>query len=67
VDQVANANVLAQNYLQQNINQAVQIQTQQLQDQLAYAEVGEDIAMTSTKRLAERNWKTQRNFLNDLN
>jgi len=42
-NQAANNNVIALNNLQQDINQAVQVQTQQLQTQLAYAEVGEDI------------------------
>jgi len=45
----ANNNVIAQNNIQQNIIQAVQVQTQQLQDKLAYADVGEEIGMTTTK------------------
>jgi len=48
-DLAANNNAKAQNNIQQNINQAVQVQTQQLQDQLAYAEVGDDISMATTK------------------
>jgi len=47
-DQAAQANVLVQNNIQQNIGQAVQLQTQQLQEQLAYAQVGEDMAMATT-------------------
>jgi len=35
VDLAANANTIPQNNIQQNINQQVQVQTQQLQDQLA--------------------------------
>jgi len=37
------------NNIQQNIVQAVHVQTQQLQDQLSYAEVGEEMAMAATK------------------
>jgi len=45
----ANNKTVAQNNIQQNIYQAVQLQTQQLQDQFAYAKVGEDTTMSTTK------------------
>jgi len=51
-DLAANNNVIAQNNIQQNINQAVQVKTQQLQDQLAYAEVGDEISMATTKKFS---------------
>jgi len=45
----ANNNVIAQSSIRQNVNNQVQVQTQQFQDQLAYAEVGDEISMATTK------------------
>jgi len=52
--QAAQANVLLQNNIQQDIHQAVQLQTQPLQDQFTYAEVGEEMAMYTTKTFSSR-------------